>query len=302
MGILHDLHLGNVEDFKGASVAIGVFDGCHLGHATLIEDCIADAVENGRKSAIVTFDIDPDELFTDDARKIMTNDQRMACLRGFGVDAILAINFNLDTALIAPIDFLEMLFSENVPASIHVGSDFRFGNKKTGDTDMLARWCEANGVQLHVYDLVEKDGRIVKSTRIRELLEAGNIKEANTLLGHPYTVCGPVKHGRGEGASFGIATANVDARCLLEDGVYAGYAETDGVCYKAAVNVGVPPTFEDRATDALEVHVLDYSGDLYGKELCVSFIEHLRPLVKFDTTEDLIAQITSDIDHVKKNL
>lgn len=302
MGILHDLHLRDAANLKGASVAIGVFDGCHLGHTALIDACIADAVENGRKSAIVTFDIDPDELFTDDARKIMTNDQRMACLSNFNVDAIIAINFNLDTASIAPIDFLEMLFSENMPASIHVGSDFKFGNKKQGDTGLLASWCETNGVQLHVYDLVEKDGHIVKSTRIRELLEAGNIKEANALLGHPYTVCGFVKHGRGEGASFGIATANVDATCLLEDGVYAGYAETDGVRYKAAVNVGVPPTFEDRATDTLEVHVLDYSGDLYGKELCVSFIERLRSLVKFDSTEALIAQITSDIDHVKNNL
>lgn len=302
MDILHDLHLDGACDLKGASVAIGVFDGCHLGHTALIEACIADADANGRKSAIVTFDIDPDELFTDNARKIMTNDQRMACLRGFGIDSILAINFNHDTASIAPLEFLEMLFAENLPASIHVGSDFRFGNKKLGDTCMLADWCAANGVQLHVYDLVEKDGHIVKSTRIRELLETGDVKKASTLLGHPYTVCGLVKHGRGEGASFGIATANVDAICLLEDGVYGGFAEIDGVCYKAAINVGVPPTFEERATDALEVHVLDYSGDLYGKKLCVSFIERLRPLVKFDSTEALIAQITSDIDYVKSNL
>lgn len=302
MDILHDLHLGDASDLAGASVAIGVFDGCHLGHAALIKSCVADADANGRKSAIVTFDVDPDELFTSDPKKIMSNEQRIGCLRGFDVDAILAIRFNADTAAIEPLDFLERMFANNLPASIHVGSDFKFGNKQLGDTRMLADWCASNGVQLHVHDLVEKDGQLVKSTRIRKLLAAGDIQEANSLLGSPYTVCGPVKHGRGEGASFGIATANVDAECLLGDGVYAGYGEIDGVCYKSAINVGVPPTFEDRATDALEVHLLDYSGDLYGKELCVSFIERLRPLVRFDSTEDLIAQITSDIHYVKNNL
>lgn len=302
MDILDKAYLGNSEDLQDASVAIGVFDGCHLGHAALIGACVRDALDNGRKSAIVTFDIDPDELFSRDVKKIMSNEQRLSCLADYGVDAILPINFNKETASVSALDFLGMLFGQKRPASIHVGSDFRFGKNHAGDIETLSAWCKENGVELVVHDLVEKDGGYVKSTRIRQLLEEGDIAEANALLGHPYIVCGTVKHGRGEGASFGIATANVDAACLLCDGVYAGYAKIDATSYKAAINVGVPPTFEDRATDALEVHVLDYSGDLYGKQLCVSFIERLRPLVKFDSTEDLIAQITSDINYVKNYL
>lgn len=302
MSLLIEEHLGKVRDLAGASVAIGVFDGCHLGHESLIESCVRDANTNEGKSVIITFDIDPDELFSSDLKKIMSNDQRLACLGEFGADSILAIAFNDKTASIMPADFLDIVFKSNLPRSIHVGSDFRFGKKKLGDIDMLAQWCDANGVELHVHDLVKKDGQLVKSTRIRDLLKNGDIEEANLMLGHLYTVCGKVKHGRGEGSSFGIATANVDAHCLLEDGVYAGYATIDGESYKAAINVGIPPTFEGSAVDDLEVHILNYANDLYGKELCVSFAKRLRPLIKFDSTEKLIEQINQDIKCVESDL
>ena len=302
MDILDSANLRKASGLKGASVAIGVFDGLHLGHESLIHSCVNDASSSGSKSAIVTFDIDPDELFSKEPKKIMTNEQRMRHLSASGVDDVVSVTFDEGTASLEPNCFLDSLFGKNVPASIHVGSDFRFGREKAGDVATLSDWCDRNGVRLYVHELVKKNGGHVKSTRIRKLLEDGMIEDANELLGHPYTICGNVKHGRGEGSSFGIATANIQADCLLKEGVYSGFGEIDSRKYMAAINIGIPPTFEDRSHDNVEVHLLDFQGDLYDKTLCIEFVERLRPLIRFNSTEELIAQITSDIEHVRKSL
>ncbi len=302
MGLLLDTPYGEISDLAGACVAIGVFDGCHLGHQALIGSCVAEANEIGAKCVILTFDIDPDELFSADSAKIMSNDERISYLSSLNPDSILLIRFDRETSSIEPTDFLDTLFANYLPKSIYVGSDFRFGKAKKGTTETLSAWCEEHAIKLYIHKLIEKDGQAVKSTRIRKLLDAGELQVANALLGHPYEVSGKVGHGRGEGKSFGFATANVSAKTLLGDGVYAGYAQIDSCTYKAAISVGIPPTFEEESDDALEVHILDYNGDLYGKTLYVSFLTRLRPMIKFSNVDDLIKQVESDISYVRDNL
>lgn len=299
---MHELAIGEKESLRDACVCIGVFDGYHLGHKSLVEACFVDASRRCAKSVILTFDKDPDEVFSLNLEKIMQNDQRIDFLRGIDKGEVLAIDFTEEVSSLDPLDFLDMFFGDNLPASIHVGSDFRFGKNGSGDTVLLQKWCDAHGVDFYSHEILNMDGSPVKSTRIRKLLCDGDVKEANRLLGHPYIVCGRVAHGRGEGKAFGFATANVEASCMLGDGVYAGYAHIGDETHKAAISVGIPPTFEDVSKDALEVHVLDYSGDLYEKVLCVSFIEKIRPMIKFDSTDALISQVKSDIRFVRENL
>lgn len=302
MEILLDAYKGSIEDLNGSCVAIGVFDGFHLGHLSLTCACIEDARARGCQSAIITFDKDPDELLKFGIEKIMSNEQRIEKLTETDIDAVLAIEFDDEVVQVEPIDFLDSIFRNDMPKCIHVGSDFRFGRCARGDIALLSDWCRENEVDLFVHELVKHDDVIVKSTKIRELLAKGEVEDANSLLGHPYEVCGKVVHGRGEGSSFGIATANVEADCILGDGVYAGYAFISNEKFKAAISVGIPPTFKDTAKDSLEAHILGYQGDLYGKDLRISFIKRIRPMIEFDSTDTLIAQIKQDISFVESNL
>ena len=160
-------------------------------------------------------------------------------------------------------------------------------------------------MQVVAHELLMKDGAPVTSTRIRGLLAEGKIEQANALLGHLYSVVGTVQAGRGEGADMGFATANLhvpSARRVLAEGVYAAYAVVDGVRYKAAVSVGVSPTFADRASANMEVHVLDFSGDLYDKPIEVLFANWLRPMISFSSTEELISTVMGNIQWVRDNL
>lgn len=292
----------------GAVCAFGVFDGVHVGHQFIIGEAVAQARREGRRTAVVTFDRDPDELFAGEAlRKLMTNEQRIGALAALnGVDVVVTMPFSREFASLSPVDFLEEDFGAgNMPAALHVGTDFRFGARAAGTVEELRSWGAARGMQVVAHDLLTKDGAAVTSTRIRALLAKGEIETANALLGHPYSVIGEVQAGRGEGADMGFATANLhvpDPMRVLGEGVYAAYAMIDGVRYKAAVSVGVSPTFAEQTSANMEVHVLDFAGDLYGKPIEVQFTHWLRPMITFDSTDELIATVMGNIQWVRDNL
>lgn len=290
----------------GASVAFGVFDGVHEGHRFIIGEAVNSAREEGLKSAVITFDIDPDELFRpDELKKLMTNEERLAKLAELSVDAVVVLPFSREFASQSPEDFLEACFGASAPRHIHIGSDFHFGNKAAGNVDDLRRWGAERAMEVHGHELLAEHGRPVSATRIRGLLGEGKVAEANELLGHPYALTGTVRAGRGEGTDFGFATANLEIDPLMKaigDGVYAAYAIVDGERYKAAVNVGVPATFADRSTANIEAHILDFNRDIYGQPVEVQFIEWLRPMRPFDSTEELIATVKGNIQWVRDNL
>ena len=298
---------GNFDNslFAGASCSFGVFDGLHVGHRYLIEQSFTTRGD-GNKVGIITFDIDPDEVFHPDRlRKIMRNADRLQALDETGVDFVACLPFVRELYSKDPEMFLNDLFEGAVPAHLHVGEDFRFGARASGTVETLQNWGDAAGCQVHPHKLVSAEGVPITATRIRLALQACDLDEAEKLLGRPYRMRETVRKGRGEGMSFGFATANLIVKThdrVLGDGVYAAYATIDGERYKAAVSVGVSPTFEDEAKANVEAHILDFDGDLVGKEIALDFITFLRPMMKFDSTEELIATVTSNIQWVRDNL
>lgn len=180
-------HLSDEADrsfFEGASCAFGVFDGVHVGHRFLISKARESAFEDGAASVVLTFVIDPDELFAPDRLvKLMTNEDRMAALAGSGVDIVAALPFDRDFAALSPEDFLNRTFEGNVPAHLHVGEGFRFGSRGSGDVGVLRGWGDEHGMEVHCHDLLQVDGAAVSSTRIRSLLASGRVDQAEELLG-----------------------------------------------------------------------------------------------------------------------
>ena len=291
--------------FAGSSCAFGVFDGLHTGHQYLIGQAVAAKVLHAR-AIVLTFDIDPDEVFHPDRlKKLMRNADRLEALVASGVDDVVVIPFNEQFYTKTPEEFLATTFSEGVPAHLHVGEDFRFGARAAGTVATLQEWGSYVGCQVHSHHLVSADGAPITATRIRKLLLTCQLDEANSLLGHPYSLRETVQTGRGDGTGFGFATANLNVKPhdrVLGEGVYAAYAFVDDVRFKAAVSVGVSPTFEAASTANMEAHLLDYSGDLGGRDIVLQFVKYLRPMIKFDSTEELIATVTANIQWVRDNL
>lgn len=291
--------------FQGLSCTFGVFDGVHVGHQYLIR-CAIDSCAPKGESAVITFDIDPDELFHPKRlRKLLRNDDRIDLLAKSGVDYVIVIPFTPRFAALEPREFLRETFGDAVPSHLHVGEDLRFGVYASGTVEDLLAWGGATGCEVDAHRLVSSDGRPISATRIRMALGDCLIEEANRLLGRPYFLREIVRKGRGEGARFGFRTANLQVKPhdqVLGEGVYAAWVTVEGTRCKAAVSVGVSPTFEERAVANMEVHILDYEGDLVGRALTVEFVHFLRPMIKFDSTEELIATVMDNINWVREHL
>ncbi len=286
--------------FAGASCAFGVFDGIHRGHRFILEKTIDEARVHGGASMIVTFDIDPDEIFAPaKLRKIMSNADRLAHLAASGVDEVVTISFDETVRTMQPERFLDTLFFAGVPKTLFVGEDLRFGCEASGDVSLLKAWGNDHGMEVVALPLFQQEGHPVTSTRIRTLVLEGKVEEVERLLGQPFALSGQVVAGRQMGREMGIATANlqVPAEGLIPaDGVYAGYALVDGQRFKAAISVGVPITFEGVRNRTVEAHLLGFSGDIYAEGLMLQFIRYLRPMIKFDGPETLASQIRQDIE------
>ena len=282
-----------------AVIAIGVFDGFHKGHQHIVNSVIEDAKKADRRSALVTFDKDPDSLFKGDSHiKLMDNESRLRLLRDSGVDSVVVLGFNESLAGMNPEDFLDELFASLTPAKLYVGEDFRFGCKAMGDVETLRNWGQKHGMEVTPLPLMRVSGQPVTSTRIRRLLDLGEVADAASLLGHPYSISGIVVHGAGKGAGMGFQTANIKLPPELKalaDGVYAGAASICGETYPVALSCGVSPTFEGERDANIEAHILDYEGDLYGKRIDIDVLEYLRPMIKFHDVDELIAAVKADI-------
>lgn len=306
-----DISRGSVaasDALSSAVCAMGVFDGVHLGHRYLIDASIQHARANGRKAVIVTFDIDPDELFLGSAaKKLMSNEARIETLSDFDADALAVLKFDAELASMEPERFLDSIFSQSAPRAIFAGEDFRFGKDAHGSLQDIGIWATehgASGLEVCAIGLQELGGQPITSTRIRNLLADGSLDEALELLGHPYVIGGPIVHGRGQGTGFGVSTADLsvpEELMVAADGVYAAYATLGDseMRHIAAVSVGIPPTFEDVAKANVEAHLLDFEGDIYGEKLMLDLRYRLRPMKKFDSVDDLLGAIRADIDETR---
>ncbi|NHK38605.1 riboflavin biosynthesis protein RibF [Thermus thermophilus] len=271
-------------------VAVGSFDGVHLGHQYLLRQALAEAKTLKEPLLVYTFD-PPTKVFTRGEGFLMDLQEKVEALRGVGVELILAVPFNEEFARRPPEAFLEDLRALQA-SRIYVGEDFRFGRGRAGGPEALERVAPTR-----VVPLLNLGGEAVKSSRIRALLKEGKVEEARHLLGRPYGAYGVVVEGDRMGRRLGFPTANLAVHPLkvLPPGVYAVEAEGAFGRYKGVANVGTRPTLggEERR---LEVHLLGFAGELYGEEVRVRFLKRLREERRFPSLEALRAQIAEDVE------
>ena len=274
---------------RSRQVAIGVFDGVHVGHRQVIEGA----------DTVLTFEPHPLRVLHPDAapKLIMPFEIKRDVIEGLGVEELIVIPFDDEFSAIAAEDFCSQILVQTLGArSVSVGENFRFGAKARGDDQMLASRDE---FETRVVPLVEVDGEIVSSTRVRSLVAAGEIEAATRCLGAPFLLEGTVVEGDERGRKLGFPTANIvpsDDLVCPGHGVYAAFA--DGL--PAAVNVGVRPTFETGRGLLVEAYLIDFDGDLYGRTLRIAFISRLRGERRFAGVEELIAQMHRDVEMARE--
>jgi riboflavin kinase / FMN adenylyltransferase len=287
----------------GRVAAIGVFDGVHRGHQLILASAVKEAGATGGLSTAVTFYPHPDAVLRPHAapRMLTSLDQKAALLEALGLDEMVVVRFDHDFAQLAPESFCRAVLSAHLGARVvFVGENFRFGRHGEGTAAHLAEYGFAHGFDVRSIGLVEDDGDTISSTRIRELLRAGNVREAARLLGRPYRVEGTVAGGAGRGRTLAAPTANLPATrdmALPRVGVYATRAAVDGTeGHPSVTSVGTNPTFESSRRIRIETLLLDYSGDLYGRHLAVDFLDHIRGQRTFPDANSLAQQIREDVE------
>ena len=274
--------------------ALGFFDGVHLGHAALLTQCHRLATEKGCKSGVVTFDTHPDALVFGEAPLLInTPADRQRLISGFGIDRVVSLPFDEAMKHMPWQNFFHLLVEKHHACGIVVGSDFRFGYQGEGTAQALQALCKAQDIACTVVPQLSMDGAVISSTHIRSLLEAGKMEQAVRFLGHPHILTGEVVTGRRLGHTLGIPTANLlipNGVVVPKQGVYACLACFDGEKYPAVTNVGNRPTVGGHRI-TVEAWILDFDGDLYGKEITLEFHHFLRREEKFPTLEALKAEI-----------
>lgn len=294
--------------FSDSAVTIGKFDGVHLGHQKLLQELIEAAAEAELTPAVVTFDRHPDALLNPERAKlpIIGLDQKHQLLESSGVATTLSLPFTEELANLSPREFVQQILVQKLHAKlVLVGEGFRFGAKGAGDLATLKELGLEFGFVAKTVGHLTKDGQKVSSTRIRELLDSGNVVGAAKLLGRVHTTVGVVEHGLKIGRTIGFPTANMSRESqgyLPLDGVYAGWLIADGHRYPAAHSVGINETFQ-AVPRLVESHVLDRKDlDLYDKVVTLEYVDFVRPSAKFAGVDELIVAINNDLDKVRNIL
>ncbi|HEY4415567.1 MAG TPA: bifunctional riboflavin kinase/FAD synthetase [Verrucomicrobiae bacterium] len=295
--------LGNGN--RKVCLAIGVFDGVHLGHQQIIRQTIADAQLHDAVALVITFDRHPNSVVAPERvpPMIYSTSQKYRAVAALGADALLEIHFDRDFSEKPGETFIrELAQAFGRIHSVCVGADFVFGHKRSGNVELLKQLGAQLSFQVHGLAAVALDGHVVSSTRIREVIRAGDFDAASQMLGRPYTICGRVVEGDRLGQKLGFPTANLEATSLTlpPNGVYAAATKLNGQFYRAALNIGLRPTVASaKPVLRVEAHLLDFSGNLYGAELELEMGEKLRDERKFASTEELRKQIALDVSQVR---
>lgn len=286
-------------------IALGFFDGVHIGHAALLEKTKQRAEELGAMPSVLSFDVHPDTLvFHKEVPLINSAIGREEIIRRcFGIQNVVFIHFNQHVMHMPWQEFLRSLVEELQVCHIVVGHDFCFGYRGEGTAERLKSYCAENGLGCDVIPPVLLDGQIVSSTHIRELIRNGQIEEANRWLGHPHTLSDTVHSGYHLGRKLGSPTINMffpDGVLVPRHGVYAAKVFLEnGQSYIAVTNVGVRPTVSEENRVSVESHLLDYSGNLYGRQARLEFYSFMRDEIKFDSFEALSEQIRLDAENAR---
>jgi len=286
-------------------LAIGMFDGVHLGHQQVLQQAVRAASQNNSISVAITFDQHPANILSPEKAPVLiqTQAQRIRTIELLGIEAILIIKFDQAFSLKTGKSFIQELAQGF--GSIHsicVGENFMFGHNRDGNFQSLQKLGQKLEFVSYGIQPIMLDGQVISSTRIRTALSNGKIDDAKQMLGRKFSIEGQVVKGDGRGREIGFATANLDTKGLIlpPNGVYAAYAQLNGKTLKALLNIGIRPTIK-KSTPSIQVetHLLDFNDDIYGEIIEIEFISRLRNEIMFNSIEELKKQITSDIEHAK---
>jgi riboflavin kinase/FMN adenylyltransferase len=299
----HSLDAAAPDACRRGVLTLGNFDGVHRGHQALVAHALRQAHTLGCQAVAVTFDPHPLQLLRPAAFQpvLTTIEHRAELLRAAGADHVLILETTPALLQLSAADFFHRLIANNLEGKAIVeGYNFAFGKDREGTPDVLGRLCADAGVPLTLVPPFEVHGTPVSSSRVRGEILAGRLDVVLALLGRPYQLTGTVVAGQRRGESLGFPTANLDAVSTLvpSNGVYAVRATHAGRSWPAAANVGPNPTFGEHARK-IEVHLIDFAGDLYGQGLTVSFIEKIRDTRSFAGVPELIAQVRADIERAR---
>jgi riboflavin kinase / FMN adenylyltransferase len=290
---------------KKICLAIGFFDGVHLGHQQIIRQTISDARQHDAIAVVLTFDRHPNSIVAPDKVPLLIYSlpQKLRAIESLGTEKILLISFDKKFSEQSGEEFIRNLARDfGKIHSICVGADFVFGHKRSGNVELLKKLGAELNFQVHGLAAVSLDGEIVSSTRIRELISAGELDAASQMLGRPYAISGKVVVGDKFGKKICFPTANLDTTGLVlpPNGVYSGGTKLKGQFYRVALNIGFRPTVATGKPELrVEAHLLNFSGELYGQELEIEISEKLRAEKKFASPEELHKQIARDVAEVR---
>lgn len=294
---------------RGSTVAIGKFDGVHLGHQAILRRLAVAAEADGSESVVFTFRSNPLSLLRPDAcpQPVMSAEQRLEAIAETGVTTCVMVDFDGALAAVPAEDFVRDILVDRLGASrIVVGEDFRFGHRGLGDVALLRALAPELGFTVELMGSIDDPelGRI-SSSRVREAVTEGDVERAGRLLGRPVAVRGEVVHGDARGRELGFPTANLGGTVeglVPADGVYAGWVTVNGETHPTAISVGNNPTFTPHAQSRVEAFLLDFSGDLYGATIEVRFVARIRGMVAFTGIEALIERMCEDVAETRRIL
>ncbi len=290
-----------------AVITIGVFDGVHLGHQALIRKVVERAAQRGMVSGCVTFSPHPEDVLRprSDIAHLAAVEDRLATIKDLGISQVVVVEFTAALSQMLPEDFIGMLEEQFRLRELWVGADFALGRGRSGTPERLAAIGRERGFEVWTLPPVEIGGQVVSSSRIRRLLADGDVEAASLLLGRLYRLRGMVGSGDARGRTLGFATANLvpaERMCVPANGVYAVWARVDHEEPRMAVaNIGVRPTFDGQLRQ-IEVHLLDYAGDLYSRGLAIDFVARLRDELRFESANSLVEQIGRDVARTRQLL
>ncbi len=288
----------------GGFLSIGNFDGVHRGHQQMLSTLVEQAKTAGASAIVITFEPHPLSLLAPDRvpPRLTTLERKAELLEQCGIDVLIAYPTDRQLLNLTPDQFFEQIVQQAIKArGLVEGPNFCFGKDRAGDVERLRELCDAAGLSLTIIDAVTEEQTLVSSSAIRAAIVEGRVADAVEMLGHPYRVTGVVEAGARRGRALGFPTANLTAveTLLPANGVYAGRVELDERTHPAAVHLGPNPTFAEDV-QKLEVHVLDYQGDLYGQTLSVDLIAHIRDTMHFTDVTALQTQLTNDLSAVRQ--
>lgn len=298
------------ERVANAIVTIGTFDGVHLGHQAILKDMVKTAREIGGETVVITFYPHPRQVLNIDSshlRFISTQEDKIKRLEDLGVDNLIVVDFTKEFSRTSSENFIRDYVIEKIaPVKIVIGYDHHFGKNRMGDFTLLYELSRQYRFKIQRVQAQDVENVTVSSTKIRLSLQQGDVEHANMLLGYQYSYSGKVISGRKIGREIGYPTANLDVdrgyRLIETSGVYATYVDLEGKEYKSMTYIGKRPTIDDSLEDTIEVYLMDFDGDLYGKEVKVRFVKRMRGEMKFDSLDMLRQQLVADEKNVREIL